>query len=461
MFLLFMAALLALLAGVGGHFLCQTGVFDIKDGYNKWLQKRLTWREFAIGAMICCVVIIPLTVVMGNKWALSNNLTYNEFWSGYETQAVRIDTGCSRDSGCAYTYQCDPYEVTEIVSVPNADGKGSHTETRTHTEYHHCPYSTTEWDFTVKTTLGDYHIERTFPDSPQEWRGGHGFPGNVRQGTPPFWQAAANRLAAGDPGPVTKKMTYDNYILASQSSILKKYSTEVDRYKAELPAPASTRDVRDFYYADKAYFTDGVQDQAGWSDAVSRFNAAFGSDKQGDLHLVVVGPDFKGDPDSYTNALNAYWTGTTFGKDALSKNALVVVIHTDGKTVTWARAFTGMPLGNEGLLLDIQNTLKDKPFTPESVLGKPVGTIKDGKFSTVAVGEGVLAKDVWGVNKFERVSMTGKSGGGSGFDYLSDEIQPSTAQKAVILTASFFLSLLVWIGMIVYGTTPSTNKERT
>lgn len=443
--LLIMGFLIALITGLALMWGASTGVID------EWFAtpKRITWLEYGIGAVICCFVVVPFTIAAGNKWALSNNLQYHEFWSGYETAALRADTECHRDGACQYTYQCDPYEETYTISVTDADGKGSHTETRTRTVYHSCPEATVEWDFTIKTTLGDYHIERTFEDNPQPYRG-DSVRGDVRHGAPPFWQDALDHLNASDPRPVTVKKDYKNYILASQSTILHKFSADVTTYKTSLPKPASTKPVFNLYYADKAYFV-GTPAQPGWQEAVMRFNGAFGSDLQGDLHVVIVGTGVTTSPDDYTGALNAYWTGPELDRDDISKNALIVVIGTDGSTVQWARAFTGMPRGNEGLLLDIQRELKGKPLDPAVLIGRPVGKIDNGKFTGVTRGQGVLEQQVWGANQFKRVCMQCGQQGSGGFTYLGSEIQPTTAQKWAIMSLSTFVSLLVWVAFILIG----------
>lgn len=428
------------------------GVLD-RDYYG---ARRITRVEFVIGALVCALIVVPVTVVLGNKLALSNNLTYHEYWSGYEVTANRNDVECHRDGSCRYTYRCDPYEVTEIVTVMNADGKGSHTETRTHTEYHHCPESTVEWNFSIDTTLGHFDIETTFPDNAQPWRGDR-VRGDVRQGTPPFWQAASDRIQRGDPGPVTVRKDYENYLLASQSSILHKHSADVEQFRPILPAPSSG--LRDYYYADKAYFVAGAgADERAWSDAVMRFNAAFGSDLQGDLHVVIarLGADVA---DTFTGALEAYWTGPTFGRDALSKNALVVVLGTDGTTVTWVRAFTGMPRGNEALLADLQRELKGKPLDPATVVGAPKGTITDGQFAGLSLSHGVIESQVWGVDRFARVCMKCAGSSVGGYTYLGGEIQPTTGQKVLIVGVAVLFSLIVWAALVAIGTKEDDHDD--
>ena len=87
-------------------------------------------------------------------------------------------------------------------------------------------------------------------------------------------------------------------------------------------------------------------------------DAALGSTLQGDLHLVIVDAKKISDPDNYSNALVAYWLSPKFGKDALSKNGIVVVLGTsDGKTVDYTYAagadlLTGQTVGhNQSLSL--------------------------------------------------------------------------------------------------------------
>lgn len=452
--LLIVAVVATLAVGLAVKLLTDRGVLD-DFGYG---AKRITRLEFAIGALICALVVVPVTVIVGNKLALANNLTFHEYWNGYETAALRSDIECHRDGSCHFTYRCDPYEVVDIVTVPNADGKGTHTETRTHTEYHSCPEATVEWDFTVQTTLGDFHIERTFTDNPQPFRG-DSVRGDVRRGTPPFWQSAADRVARGDPGPVTVRKDYENYILASQSTILHKHSDDVERFRSIMPAPASA--VRDFYGADKAYFVNGGLDPAAeqaWRDQVLRFGAAFGTDLQGDLHVVIARLG-AADGDPFTGALEAYWTGPAFGRDALSKNALVIVLGTDGADVTWARAFTGMPRGNEALLTDLQRELPGHRLDPD-LLGSPKGQLADGKIVAVAPGDSLVARQVWGPDQFARVSMHGAGSSAGGYTYLGGDIQPTTGQKWLIVGVAGIVSLIVWTVMVVVGTDQEEEHER-
>jgi hypothetical protein len=446
MVLLLWGITLVLLAGLGMRWVSGRGIFDSLFQ----MHCRITWREFAIGAAICSLLIVPLTVFVGGKIARGNLLTYKEFWNGHE---LAVNDGgfsipCTRDGPCQHTYRCDSYnhvhhQTRQVPSGKDANGNTTYrTEsyTENHRHYHSCPYATEEWEHRIDTTLGSYAIGgRTFSNNPREWRPGRGIPGNVPQGHPEFWSAARARIAAGDPGPVTKRMDYPNYIFASQSTILKANSSAVERHRSHLPPVA--KDITEPYSATKVYPVGVQVDVPTWNAAVMRFNAAFGT-LEGDLHLVLVGDQIAKNPAEYTNALRARWTGQELGRNTISKNGFVVVIGTDGQVVKWARAFTGMPSGNETLLTQVQH-LKGEPLVPDSLLGRPVGKISAGDVKVIN-GDGKLETMVWKTHRFNRVHM-------SDFSYLSREIQPTAGQKGWILVVAFFLCTIVWGIFIAVG----------
>lgn len=416
--------------------------------------------SYAIGAVVS-VLSIVLLFNLAFAFVKQDKLSYNEYWNGYELQADHLVYTCTRDGPCIHGYNCDPYEVIHYTY----DSKGNITGSYTTTEYHHCPYTTEEWKFVVKTTLGDYEIAgHNLPNDPSnhQWRPSHDIPGDIPVGIPPFWQAARNRLDAKKPGPVTKRMQYDNYILASDETILNQYSDKIEEFKANNILPGPAKDVRDFYYADKVYSV-GFSNGAGFSDSLSYLNAALGTELQGDLHLVIAQNSIiSAQPDAYITALKAYWTSKEFGDNTISKNSLIVLLGTDdGKTISYARAITGMPLGNEYLLQKIQS-LVGTQLTPEVVLGQSNGEIyvrDDGKTKVRAVhGKGALERLLWGLDDpatlFKRVSMTANDAEdvGTGFGYLSDQIQPSESQQFWIsLIVGLLSTLVVWGSVYYYG----------
>jgi hypothetical protein len=460
-FLIILGGILALALGI----LFKFSVERLTGG-----EYRISNIELAIGTVVCAVIVVPLVVIIGTGMIKADKLTYHEYYNGYEKTADKQSIVCSEDGPCIHEYHCNPYTVVDSYAYTDSDG--NYHPQQEHTEYHDCPYATEEHTYTVDTTLGQYTIaSHIFSENPREWDG-NGIPGDVERGVPEFWEAARRRIASGDPGPVTKVEDYDNYILASQKTILHDNSSAVNRLREEdlLPEPTQNADdpIRDFYYADKISFVGpkGVKhpaDEREWSDALSRFNAALGSDLQGDLHVAVIDADLVSNPDEYAQAVHAWWQDPEFGKNAVSKNSIIVVMGVDYGTVVWARAFTGMPYGNEAMLTDIQNELKGVAFTPGVVLGKPKGVIAGDEVTVQhADPPGQLESVVWGVHQFERVCMLCNDEGeesGTSFGYLGDEIQPSSEQKMWLIIIALFISTAVW-SLFVYLPIGETRSGR-
>lgn len=412
-----------------------------------WRGTRLsiTWQEFGIAAAIMLCIVIPLTAWSGKQLAFQNAVTYNEFWNGWEKKANCIKIDCYRDGPCHHEYQCDPYTVQVPYDCSYYVGSGkdrrrvSKTCYRTETRYHDCPYTTHEYTYTVDTTIGDYTIaSHWLPTNPNQhrWRTFKSVPSSLPSGVPAFWQAAKDRLDSNNPGPVTSRKTYSNLILASQHTILKQFSADIEKYKQSGLLPTITSQVQNVYYADRAYSV-GVNVPGNWQGAVAKFNAAMGYELQGDMHLVFVDAKRVSNPDNYIGALVAYWQSEEFGKDALSKNGFVVVIGTaDGKTVDWSRALTGMPEGNEALLIEIRDKLKGTELTPEGLLGYPNGSVAGGSVKVVHA-QGALEKLVWGPNKFDRVHM-------KDYGYLTHEIQPTGWQVFWIYFVAVLFGCIAW-----------------
>lgn len=194
---------------------------------------------------------------------------------------------------------------------------------------------------------------------------------------------------------------------------------------------------------------------------------ALGEELQGDLHLVIVQNSFiDGNPDGYLLALKAYWQSPKFGKDAISKNSIIVVLGTDGSKVNWARAITGMPLGNEVMLLALSNNLKDVALTPKDVIGSVKGEFywkekEDGTKKLKVRGiqeDGMVQRVLWGLDdpqtKFVRISMSGSDSSdvGGGFSYLKKQIQPTASQRRWIVFFTILVSGIVWVVFAFVGT---------
>ncbi len=430
---------------------------------------RITLAEYAIAGGVMLAIVIPGTTWLGYKMAFDNAVTYEEYWGGQEVQAEWKKIACSRDGAAAHTFRCDPYRVRVSYDCSYYTGSGkdrrrvSKTCHRWETRYHSCPYVTEEWTFLVHTTLGTFTIAaNNFPTNPENYRytspegASRPAPDDVPRGIPAFWQEAKNRIDANQPGPVTVRKEYDNLILASQHTILKKYSQDIQRYKKEGVFPTISSSVRDFYMADRVYFV-GLNPDSRWQWHINYFNGALGYELQGDLHLVLVNADKVNDPDNYAAALAAYWQSPELQPNALSKNAILVVLGVKGDKVEWSRATTGMPRGNELMLIEIRDQLKGAPYDPRSILGVPHGElVNEGGQTKVRIvhgpDQGVLESIIFGANKFTRVRMTD-------YQYLAHEIEPDDGQKRWIYFFIVLFGCVAW-GICIAVGTPAMRSRR-
>lgn len=443
----------------------------------------ITWQELLAGGVICAVIVTPLVIWIGWIIALNSMVSYKEFWNGWEVSTRIDEQECYRDGSCTYTYDCDPYTVTRT----STDMDGNVT-TYTETEYHSCPYADAEYRYFVDTTLGEYQIGGVrFAEDAKRYRVTKGLPSNVGRGAPERWIEADERIEADDPGPVTQINDYDNFLLASQTTILAQYSDSIERYLDDGLLPKVVDEVRNEYEASKLYVRGGVSLPGGadvWQENLARLNAALGSDLQGDLHVVVVPAEVEAD--NYSLSLQAYWGSPDLGDHALSKNGIVLVIGSDGTAVEWARTFTGMPVGNEQVLNALESEVKGKPMIAASLLGRMTATIsrgdaesnvdvecEEGSCETLGVVPDVLWGRTGGV-AFERICMScGDEGEGVGYLYLRDELQPGTGMRVLLGGVAFFLSGILWVLALVLdihpgregrdrlGRSPSLRAHRT
>ncbi len=379
------------------------------------------------------------------------------------------------------------------------DDRECHMETET--RYHNCPVCTEEWAFYVDTTLGSYTIAKhwlpTNPDQHRwigvgydEWELGRAVNRGAQSGEPAFWlgvlERTKNNTVPG--GPVSAIRQYDNYILASQNTLLKAHSSDIKRFLAAGLLPPMNYGVHEFYWTDKVHFVGWQpENPQEWQTAFHYLAAALGTDREGDPRLVIIQNDeVSANPAAYILALKAYWQTAEWkneegkmvrlwGDNCLSKNGVIIVVGTrDGQTVDWARLQTTMPQGNEWLEdTDLVNrTLKGLPLTPEAIIGAVRGeyytkTYTDGrppkqKIRGVFSG-GAIAQLLWGLTPegekdpgnpgFIRVSMSGDDPEdvGTGYLFLEGEIQPTSGQKTGIVIGVFFLCLVGWVVVALRG----------
>ena len=451
---------------VGAALVAGVGVKLVLDWLPRPLQ--VTWTELSIGVAVISIVVAPVASWVGWSTAVHNVLSFREYWNGWELEAVEEIVPCETNGSCRYVYPCN---CREACASQLGDGDCLRWEE----VCDDCPYFTFERNLYVRTTVGDRPIAWRVPEAYSVYQTTSSLPsgfGPRDYVTPQFWLDCRERLARGHPGPVTKRAYYDNYILASGGTILNQYSDRIEEYREAGLLPPIHHAVYDHYYADKVSFVGyKAEDERAWQTALMYLNAALGSDLQGDLRLVIVrDPGASINPDAYILALKAYWQDPeVWGDDCLSKNGLVVVTGTtDGETVSWARAQTGMPLGNEHLLVAIRDQLEGVALTPERVIGQVRGEFvreRDGELAVRGTGEsGALRRLIWGLDdaqtRFVRTSMSGADADdvGGGFLYLDSEIQPKPGQKAVIVVATFLLCCMVWVAFAVIGERKKTGR---
>lgn len=414
------------------------------------------------------LVSAPLALNVAQTGAVSG---YHQFLNGTVVRVHKHTDQCTRDGSCAHKYPCDSYTVL-VAKKYTVNGK---TKTREvpETKYHHCPYVTAEYTYTI--TAVAYHtftytlVSHGFAAHPHEWRpsDNQGIPSGVPRGAPKQWLKANKDLAAGKSDPITAPDTYANYILPNESTILRAYSNDIGLLRKDRLLPGNPQvPIYSNYLAKKVSFiklSPKKVMQAAWQSAVMHLNAALGTELEGDMHVVAVNTDALNSvvsPDDYANAIQADWLND-YGKDAIAKNAIILVVGVDPttNTISWARATTGMPSGNETMLQELQTQLQDITFDPTTVFGNTTAQVtqKSGQYSVhYTIGSGLVSQIVMDKYPFERACMNCTSArdrkvdaGQQGYVYLKTELPLPT--WGVILTIFIDLVILAIVCLIAYA----------
>jgi hypothetical protein len=366
---------------------------------------------------------------------------YHQWLNGSIVSADSQRFRCSKDGPCSHEYACDYYTVEVPYTVTDSKGN-SHTEWRTETRHHDCPYVTDEYSYSLTVSFG-FKTEtfdlasHIFAAQPQAWKRGKSIPGDVARGAPPQWQHAHDAIQAGNTDPATITAKYDNYLLSSESTILKAHSDDIAQLKKLklLPDPSQNlkEPIYDNYMSDKTVFV-GFNPPNGpaWQSSLMHFNAALGIEKQGDLHIVAIKASALPasiSSEDYLNAVKADWLNN-LGKYAIAKNSIILILGVDdaGSTIQWSRATTGMPVGNGAMLQALGNDLAGLPFSPDAILGNTTGRVVNPTSKhpvSYQIGSGRAAQIIMVEYPFERACMgcTDKSEQGKqSFVYLSTEI---------------------------------------
>lgn len=423
-------------------------------------------KEFGIGAGIILVVILPIIWVVGSNLSIAQQLRYQEFYNGIETEAleyVRVcnagRSGSSASSGrsnCDHVYDCGSYSWTETTY--NAATETWETTTRWADIY--CPYLTHEYEYEIHDSLpdGEYRFPRAYsgPES-RAWDPSIGIPNSIPEGPPREWLEARERLDANDPRGVTRLYDYDNFILAAEEDLLLPYSEDIDRYLEAGLLPEHTQDIMSeplFGFrasdANKMQFVNVSprEPEALWQEYLQDFNGALGMTLRGDLRIVAINANDVTSPVNYIEALKAYWIGPDFERRAIAKNAIIVVLGIDDNEVVWAEATTGMPFGNDVMLENISGRFnREAPeFSIQEVLGDPTLTIQEELI--LSESPGILEQIIFEDFPFSRASMScsdDDDGGCVGFSNLVNRLEPSTGTKIAMFIVAMLASGVLWL----------------
>jgi len=305
--------------------------------------------------------------------------------------------------------------------------------------------------------LGDRHTIALgwLDEDPEVWSNEsnrQSIPDYLQLGVPAYWQQAYDSIMANRPLPVTKIITYDNYILADDQSLLKAYNDAIEEYKSKGWLPDHTQNLKNpvtpEFTAKKFNFVgETLPNDEAWQDAVNRLNAKLSMTLQGDLHVVAIDATkvSLADSEKYTNTLLAYWQSDTYGKKSLARNTIVLVIGVQDGKVDWSRAKTGVPLGNDSMLSALSSRLAGQAFAPDTLIGSPGATIVDGK-PQYQLSQGLVDQIITVDYPFKRpCTDCANNGESGGFVYIKPEVHLSFWSKFWTGLSVFVLTSVIWI----------------
>lgn len=413
----------------------------------------------------------PIALGMAQTGAVSG---YHQSLNGTVVNTSVTPYVCTRDGDCAHTYDCDSYQV--LVSAAYTDTNHVYHPAVYRTDYHQCPVATMEYTYTITAVAWHTYtwniVDHGFAANPKPWccaeenDGDSSIPSDVPRGVPAQWLKARHDLAAGNSDPVTVDDTYENYILANEATILRANSDDINmlRKKHLMPSPP-TAPVYDTYLSSKVSFVGlnyPASVQQAWQSAVMHLNAPLGTNLEGDLHVVAVNADeLQGvvSPDAYAAAIQADRLND-YAKDAEAKNAIVLVVGVNPvtNTIAWARANTGMPIGNEAMFAALQNQLQGVAFDPNTVIGTATAKVTTvqtksgiGYHVSYTLGHGIVEQVVMRTFPFQRACMNCTSArdkkvdaGQQGYVYLKTELPLPTWGVIVTIIVDILILAIVW-----------------
>lgn len=424
----------------------------IIDGGSEIIDTGVLLVPWIVGLVVCCIAV-PLQYHLDQ----ANKFTYHQFFNG-------VVTGVEKSSGDSSYYTYDRQVKTCKWEDEEEDDDGTPTDVRKYvcTVQHYYDDIFASLDsWTIHTNIGD--IDITNHALPEHWYPGRGFyeedrsiveedikdasyGANGNPGEPVQAVQAQQTLNEGDPLPVTLTGTsdtdYTNYILGSgdanfevTSENLKITSLnngpQAGYYSAGkkmvlLPNLPSSMDAN--WQTKKVEFIGwNPSDNSLYEQALMHLNMEAGSihpaSNRFDINIVMVNDALISDEEAnaYTKTVNAFWESSFFQNGALPKNMAVVVLGTNGLTVTWARGFTLVQAGYNGRLWqDLQTFLPGTSVNPLTLIGWPKAVVHNMTEVSVTPSQGILEKYlILSPQHFVRPPLTNNQGN-NGYNYLDD-----------------------------------------
>jgi len=236
--------------------------------------------------LVATLVVVSGVILIDNYSQVTDTMHVN----GVVSDKQMVQRSCmqtwstSKDSWCEVHYT---RTVTKTRLARDADGNMK-TETYFETQYY--PKYPWERKYYVKTTLGDYKIERVDQQGVYE---------------PPFYKNAKRN------DPVTSTKSYTNYVKAASDTLFRHSDDAYPELKVKMPA------IYDYYNIDRVVFTHDVSPEflKEHNRRLSEINSAMSNN----ANLIVYVTEY---PEDFATSLQVKW-------DGFRLNDVVVVLGLD------------------------------------------------------------------------------------------------------------------------------------
>lgn len=340
-------------------------------------RSSINYTEWAIQTIIGFLAVLALYNV--GKYS---QLSDTELWNGEVTKKEYVQQSCPwgwQDSTDSF---CRVYTTRTVRAGETCTGVGKDRRCTPNykTQYNYV-YSW-ERNWLVYSNIGhNWEIDRIDNQGANE---------------PPRWSS----VAIGDP--VSKTNSYKNYVKAANNSLFNRDARLAETYRDSIPDYPIR--IYDYYRVDRAIVSPGttVTNLAEYNELLPKILKVLGPKKQANIVLLFTNIT----DTSYADAVINSWQGA-------KKNDSVIIIGVDNVgTVVWTK---------------IHSWSKNKLFNVEmrdAVLN--LGTVTNAPELIKLIENTTMAH-------FERQSM-------KEFEYLEDEIEPSTTAIVLIVIVLLILS---------------------